>query len=327
MSKRNLSTAVVIVLIVAFSVWSMTPTDASAQTMHQHGSHAAHQHGPQPGHQHHGLSPAGTNAPPATQATPHGGQISVVGQFRFEAVYRPQETRVYLYDASNRPISARGVQGQVAMTVRGYKKVYRYPLKYVATQAGTHTHDYLALAVNLSRIKDGDMSVAVELANLPSRDQPRATFTQTFALSKIPVRVAALNQADRAGIARQKVCPVMGGQLGSMGTPVKVLLGDQPIYLCCKRCLGRVQENPEAYLRKATANRLTVSTSSTADKAAIDQQRVCAVAGSRLGGMGTPVKVTMNGQSLFLCCKGCVGKVEKDPAGYFAKAAQLRTAR
>ncbi|KKK62159.1 hypothetical protein LCGC14_3007110 [marine sediment metagenome] len=77
----------------------------------------------------------------------------------------------------------------------------------------------------------------------------------------------------------------------------------------------------------AMTNKLTVSTSTTADKAAITRQRVCAVAGSRLGSMGTPVKVTMNGQSLFLCCKGCVGKVEKNPAGYFAKAAQLRAGR
>ena len=319
MSKRSLSTAVGLVLIVAFSVWSMTPKHALAQNMHQHGSHA--------GQQHQGLSPAGTIDASATQPTPHGGQLTILGQFRFEVVYRPRESRVYLYDASNRPISARGVQGQLAMTVRGSEKVYRYPLKYVAAQAGTRTHDYLALAVNLGRIKDGDMSVAIELANLPNRGQPRATFTQTFALSKIPVRVVALDESDRAGIAQQKVCPVTGGQLGGMGTPIKVLLGDQPIYLCCKGCLGKVQKNPEAYLPKATTNKLAVSSSSTSDQAAIAQQRVCVVSGSRLGSMGTPVKVTKNGQSLFLCCKGCVGKVKKDPVGYFAKAAQLRAGR
>ncbi|HYW81465.1 MAG TPA: heavy metal-binding domain-containing protein [Thermoguttaceae bacterium] len=375
MSKRNRSTTLVIALITALSVWAMAATDASAQ-----GMPSAQQH---PGH-----SPAGMTAPTALQPTPHGGQLSVAGPLRFEVVYLPQETRVYLYDASNRPMSARGAAGQVALTVRGYEKVYRYPLAYVATQAGSGIQDHLALAVNVSRIKNGDMTAAFELTNLPSRHLPGTRFTQTFALSSLPVTVAPLTEADRAGIARQKVCAVRGSQLGSMGTPVKVLLGDQPIYLCCKGCLGKVQKNPAAYLPKATpaqsaqstqamqpiwtcsmhpqikvatqgrcpicgmnlipakrgagahaghtaatqpgtamTNKIAVSSATSADQAAIAQQRVCAVSGSRLGGMGTPVKVTMNGQSLFLCCKGCVGKVEKDPAGYVAKAAQLRAGR
>ena len=296
-------------------------------------------------------------------------------------VYLPQQTRVYVYDAANRPISAKGATGQIAMTVRGYEKVYRYPLVYVATQPGSRIQDYLAVAVNVSRIKNGDMTIAFDLANLPARDLPQARFTQVFALSKLPVTVAVLTAADQAAVAKQQTCPVMGGKLGGMGTPVKVLLGDQPVYLCCKGCLGKIQKNPVAYLPKATpaqsvwtcpmhpqvkqakpgkcptcgmslvmipaksesgahtghaasaghgaatANRLTVSTSTEADQAAITQQRVCAVAGSKLGGMGTPIKVTMNGQTLFLCCKGCVGKLEKDPAGYFAKAAELRAGR
>ncbi len=377
MSKRSRSTTLAIALIAAFAVWSMTSTDASAQDMHE-----GHDHGAQSAHQHQGHSPAGTAAAAAARPTPHGGQFTVAGPLRFETVYLPMETRVYLYDASNRPISAKGAAGQIGMTVRGYEKVYRYPLAYVATQAGSRSQDYLAVAVNVSRIKDGDMAVAFELTNLPSRDLPGARFTQTFALSRIPVTVAPLDESDRAGIARQKVCSVMGGQLGSMGTPVKVLLGDQPIYLCCKGCLGKVQKDPAAYLPKSTpaqpaqsvwtcsmhpqikmatqgrcsicgmnlipaksgssanaghaasaghaaamANKLTVSTSTSADQKAIAQQRVCAVSGGKLGAMGTPIKMTANGQSLFICCKGCVGKVEKNPTGYFAKAAQLRAGR
>jgi len=96
------------------------------------------------------------------------------------------------------------------------------------------------------------MSVAFELTNLPSRDLPGTRFSQTFALSKVPVTVAPLNESDRAGIARQKVRVVTGGKLGGMGTPVKVLLGDQPIYLCCKGCLGKVQKNPATCLPKST---------------------------------------------------------------------------
>ena len=116
--------------------------------------------------------------------------------------------------------------------------------------------------------------------------------------------------------------------MGSMGTPIKVLVGDQPIYLCCKGCLGKVQKDPDVYLQKvASAGRIMVTTATTSDQAAIAQQRVCAVSGGKLGGMGTPVKITMGGQSLFVCCKGCTGKVEKNSDHYFAKATQLRAGR
>lgn len=57
--------------------------------------------------------------------------------------------------------------------------------------------------------------------------------------------------SGRAGIARQRVCPVTGAALGSMGDPVKLLVGGQPLYLCCKGCLSKVQSNPLGYLQKA----------------------------------------------------------------------------
>ena len=79
----------------------------------------------------------------------------------------------------------------------------------------------------------------------------RATAMGHKALSKPTVTVAALTKADQSGVARQKVCPVMGTKLGAHGTPVKVLIDGRPVYLCCKRCLGKVQKDPELYLRKA----------------------------------------------------------------------------
>jgi hypothetical protein len=65
------------------------------------------------------------------------------------------------------------------------------------------------------------------------------------------VTVVAIGEADKAGVARQKVCPVTGAALGSMGAPVKVLVGDQPLYLCCKGCVGEVKKSPDKYLAKA----------------------------------------------------------------------------
>lgn len=225
MSRNSRSTTLAIGLMAAFSVWSMTLMDASAQGTRQHDGHSHSDH------QRQGSSTAGAAA---GQPTAHGGRFSVAGPLRFEVVYLPQETRVYFYDPSNRPISARGAVGQAAMTVRGYEKVYRYPAAYVATGTGSGIQDFLVVTVNVSRIKDGDMSVAFDLTNLPSRELPAVRFAQTFALSKLPVAVAELDASDGPRIERQKVCAVTEGKLGSMGRPSRCWSAISPFTFAAK---------------------------------------------------------------------------------------------
>ncbi len=50
------------------------------------------------------------------------------------------------------------------------------------------------------------------------------------------------------------------------------------------------------------------------------QNKLCPVMGEPLGSMGDPVPVTVGGETLFVCCRGCVKKVKADPAKYFAIA-------
>lgn len=56
-----------------------------------------------------------------------------------------------------------------------------------------------------------------------------------------------------------------------------------------------------------------------ADRAAAEKQRICPVSGQLLGSMGTPIKVTVKGQEVFLCCAGCKKSIEDDPDTYLAK--------
>ena len=57
-----------------------------------------------------------------------------------------------------------------------------------------------------------------------------------------------------------------------------------------------------------------------ADQDLAIKQAVCPVSGDHLGGeMGTPVKVTAEGRTFFLCCAGCNDEVKKDPKGVIAK--------
>ena len=49
------------------------------------------------------------------------------------------------------------------------------------------------------------------------------------------------------------------------------------------------------------------------------KQRDCPISGERLGSMDTPIKVTLNGEEVFLCCEGCKADAEADPDATLAK--------
>lgn len=61
------------------------------------------------------------------------------------------------------------------------------------------------------------------------------------------------------------------------------------------------------------------------DRTAADAQKFCAVmTDSLLGSMGTPVKVDLNGETVFLCCDGCKGKALRKADETLANVAQLK---
>jgi multidrug efflux pump subunit AcrA (membrane-fusion protein) len=61
------------------------------------------------------------------------------------------------------------------------------------------------------------------------------------------------------------------------------------------------------------------------DLALAQAQATCPVReGERLGSMGVPVKMVLNGQPVFLCCSGCEGKAKASPATMVKKVEDLR---
>lgn len=66
---------------------------------------------------------------------------------------------------------------------------------------------------------------------------------------------------------------------------------------------------------------------SEADRKLAEQQRFCAVLGdSRLGSMGPPVKLLIDGQAVFVCCQGCREEALANPKATLSKAESLRKA-
>jgi hypothetical protein len=68
---------------------------------------------------------------------------------------------------------------------------------------------------------------------------------------KVREALARLDPGDRRLAEAQQFCAVeTENPLGSMGTPVKVMVKDQPVFLCCKGCRKRALEDPEATLAR-----------------------------------------------------------------------------
>jgi membrane fusion protein, copper/silver efflux system len=69
--------------------------------------------------------------------------------------------------------------------------------------------------------------------------------------AKIEAALAALSSDDRKLAEAQRFCPVLPkSRLGGMGTPVKLMIDDQPVFICCDGCRAAALENPQETLAK-----------------------------------------------------------------------------
>ena len=74
-------------------------------------------------------------------------------------------------------------------------------------------------------------------------DDPDATLTAAL---------APLSPEDRQSVNLQRYCPVLTqNRLGSMGTPVKLMIDGQSVFLCCEGCQTRALKSPQETIAKA----------------------------------------------------------------------------
>lgn len=65
----------------------------------------------------------------------------------------------------------------------------------------------------------------------------------------VAAAMAKLSPEDRKEAESQKFCAVMGDNLlGSMGTPLKVEIKGEPVFLCCSGCKSKALKNPDQTL-------------------------------------------------------------------------------
>ncbi len=68
--------------------------------------------------------------------------------------------------------------------------------------------------------------------------------------------IEQLPEADRKLAIAQRICPVTGTALGSMGVPIKTTLRGQTVFLCCKGCIAKAKQHPDEILKKLAEGRL-----------------------------------------------------------------------
>jgi hypothetical protein len=133
-----------------------------------------------------------------------------------------------------------------------------------------------------------------------------------------------------------------------MGPPVKLVIDGEAVFLCCNGCKDKALANPKETLAKVQALKeknaaqsntpqnntkavpveegpmksaaspeedaeisANLAQLSPEDRKLAEAQRICPVTENRLGSMGPPVKVALEGQPVFLCCDGCRTKRPK----------------
>jgi YHS domain-containing protein len=83
---------------------------------------------------------------------------------------------------------------------------------------------------------------------------------------------------------------------------------------------GKAEPKKDTAAVKLTPDEIaTIKKLPEADQGPALAQAVCPVSDGRLGQMGMPVKVSVEGKSVFLCCEDCEKEIKADPKKYLAK--------
>ena len=154
--------------------------------------------------------------------------------------------------------------------------------------------------------------------------------------AEIEASLARLSEEDRHLAEAQGFCPItVKNRLGVMGPPIKIMIKDQPVFLCCKGCQKRAIANPDrtlAIVAQLKTRMAEAEISASLAKLSPENRRLAQAQGycpvmreNRLGVMGTPVKLMVGNQPVFLCCAGCKRRALANPDQTLAIVADLKT--
>lgn len=140
----------------------------------------------------------------------HGGEVAMTKAHHFEVVWAPDHVMVYLYDLDQKPLSAKGVTGEVVFKFKDGKEqkaaltlmeAGKMPMMSEHhAEGGQHqmmhgkmskeemeamhklmsNQDHFMASVNLENVKEGDVKATFTLKGLPGEGESEATFTAKY---------------------------------------------------------------------------------------------------------------------------------------------------
>jgi hypothetical protein len=196
---------------------------------------------------------SGAQPGPEDGGASHGGVVAKTKRHYFEAVFSQGGLTLYVLGADHKP----AVVSQLSANATFYHPTSRNPwftrkLKATAAANG-QPNARLDLRMDLKTVPAKGAEVSFDVTGLSDPSERAASFTVPFTLAgDRKLAIGSATKADEKAIAAQKVCPVSGEELGGeMGAPVKVTRDGKSIFLCCKNCLKKIQDDPDKYFGSA----------------------------------------------------------------------------
>jgi hypothetical protein len=123
-----------------------------------------------------------------------------------------------------------------------------------------------------------------------------------------------LGKVDKAVIAQQKkfyplqTCVVGGGELGSMGEPIEMVVNNRHVRLCCAGCKKKLEADPAGYIAQLDKDIITAQSKNY-------KLKQCPISGEALNAKA--LNVVVGNRLVKICCAGCESKVKANPATMF----------
>ena len=112
---------------------------------------------------------------------------------------------------------------------------------------------------------------------------------------------------NKVAIVKQQTnCPVM--TQNKINKKLYVDADGKRIYVCCKGCISKVKANPKKYLKQLK------DTGQQVKSLALKLQTNCPV--MKANKINKKLYVDVKGKRIYVCCKGCLPMVKRNPEKY-----------
>ncbi|HLW68489.1 MAG TPA: outer membrane beta-barrel protein, partial [Gemmataceae bacterium] len=165
------------------------------------------------------------------------------------------------------------------------------------------------------------------MGNMPIGDMAGMNMGGTGGMSGMDMAGIVMPPSDIA-MGRMAFMNVMGSR-AEPGILMKLLHGFEPqkdnMGSMNGISMGNMDSMPGMSMNKKLSSDVAAERAklSPEDRRLVNAQDRCPITRMQLGTMGPPIKMTLNNQIVFLCCKECVAKAQADPQGTLAELAKM----